>query len=124
MTNLDGKYRLNHLTSRPHSEDQRGMDVIQIENGQSHFEDIYGCVWDTLFEVIDDEHIRMSAYVDQSKADMDHVLSSDSGRASGENLKYESLLKLARKGDDMHLSGQINIGDDIVIISLHKITNT
>jgi len=123
MKIISGQYKLQHVTSRPHSEDQRGMEVIQIENGQSHFKDMYGCIWDTTFKTIDEDHIKMTAQVDQSQVDMDHVLSAESGRASAENLTYESLLKISRKDDSIHLSGQIEIGDDIVIISLHKVTN-
>ncbi len=37
---LDGKYRLDHTTSRKDAEDKRGMQVINVVEGQCHFEDM------------------------------------------------------------------------------------
>lgn len=118
--NLDGEYKIQQVMSRPNHEDQNRMETVIIKDGHSHMEDIYGCVWDTHYEIVDDQHVKMTAKADQSHADMDHPLSGESGRASGENLTFESVLKVSHKDNDVHMSGQINIGDDVVIITLHK----
>jgi len=121
MISLDGTYRLEQVATLDKKPDNRGVNEIEIKDNQSYYTDNYGCKWRTSFTFEDDSHVKMVAVADQSDINLDNALAGASGHTTGEAVTYETLLKLSQKGEQVHLSGEIGIGDKIVLITLHKI---
>jgi hypothetical protein len=64
----------------------------------------------------------MISVADPTDADIDFLLNAPDGTPTREITTYETILKYARKGDKIQLSGQIEYGHDVVFLTMRKMS--
>lgn len=119
---LDGRYRISTTSSKKGPSEKRSDGETEIKNSQTERYDAANCKWTSTFEIINDTQVKMTSVADPSKAAVDFVLTTPDGAPTSESVTYETTLKLARKGDDIQMSGQIDYGSDVVFLTMRKIT--
>jgi hypothetical protein len=120
---LDGIYRITSTTSYKGPLEKRSDGETVIKNGQTQRFDEANCKWTSNFEIINDQQVRMVSVADPSNAAIDFSLTAPDGTPTRKPVTYETTLKLARKDDKIQMSGQIQYGNDVVLLTLRKIGN-
>jgi len=121
MTNeLDGTYLITTTTSYKGPLEKRSDGETIISNGQTSRVDDANCQWTSTFEIISDQEVKMTSIADPSNADIDFLLTSPDGAPTRDSVTYETTLKLARKGERIQMSGQINYGNDVVFLTMRS----
>lgn len=118
---LDGKYLITTTTSYQGPLEKRSDGETEIVNSQTHRRDDANCQWVSTFEIIAEDQVKMTSVADPSEAAVDFLLTAPDGSPTREKVTYEAVLKLARKGDRIQMSGQIEYGSDIVLLTMRKI---
>lgn len=117
---LDGKYRVSSTTSYQGPIEKKSDGETEIINGQTHRIDDAGCTWTSTFEIISDTEVKMSSTADATNADVEFLLTAPDGTPTKGPVTYETILKLARKGDRVQMSGQIEYGNDVVLLTMRS----
>ncbi len=121
---LDGQYRITSTTSYQGPLEKRSDGETRIENSQTQRTDDADCRWTSTFKILNENEVKMTSLADPSKAAIDFLLTAPDGSPTREPVTYEATLKLARKGDDqIQMSGQIEYGQDVVFLTMRKISN-
>lgn len=120
---LDGTYRITSTTNYQGPLEKRSDGETVIANGQTERIDDAGCKWTSTFNIIDDHTVEMVSVADPENAHIDFLLRRPDGSPTRDKVTYRSRLKLARKDDKIQMSGQIEYGDEIVLLTLRKIAN-
>lgn len=120
---LDGKYRITSTTNYDGPLEKRSDGETVIKNGQTERVDDAGCKWTSTFNIVDDNTVEMVSVADPENAHIDFLLRRPDGSPTRDKVTYRSRLKLARKEDKIQMSGQIEYGDEIVLLTLRKISN-
>lgn len=120
---LDGLYRITSTTNYQGPLEKRSDGETVIRNGQTERIDDAGCKWTSTFSIIDDNTVEMISVADPENAHIDFLLRRPDGTPTREKVTYRSRLKLARKDDKIQMSGQIEYGDEIVLLTLRKTGN-
>lgn len=121
---LDGKYRISTTTSYQGPLEKRSDGETEIINGQTSRIDDAGCKWTSTFEIIGvqgEEQVKMTSTADPSTAAVDFLLTRPDGSPTRDPVTYEAIMKLARKGDKVQISGQIEYGNDVVFITMRSV---
>ncbi len=119
---LDGTYLVTTTTSYKGPLEKSSDGQTDIIGGQTHRRDAANCKWTSTFEIISDTAVKMTSVADPSEADIDFSLTTPSGVPTREPVTYETTLKFAQKGDRIQMSGQIEYGNDVVFLTMRKIT--
>lgn len=117
---LDGKYRVSSTTSYQGPIEKKSDGETEIINGQTHRIDDAGCTWTSTFEIISDTEVKMSSTADATNADVEFLLTAPDGTPTKGPVTYETILKLARKGERVQMSGQIEYGNDVVLLTMRS----
>ena len=120
-TELDGKYLVTTTTSYQGPLEKKSDGETDIINGQTERFDASNCKWTSTFEIISDTEVKMTSLADPTNADIDFLLTGPDGTPTRDPVTYTSTLKLARKGDRIQMSGQIEYGADIIFITMRKV---
>jgi len=120
---LDGLYRISSTSNYNGPLEKRSDGETTIKDGQTSRVDDAGCEWTSTFTIIDDNTVEMVSVADPANAHVDFLLRRPDGSPTREPVTYTSRLKLARKDDKIQMSGQIEYGDEIVLLTLRKIAN-
>ena len=123
MSELDGAYRITSTNTEKGAIEKRSDGETEIRGGQTQRLDDANCKWTSTFEVIGETEVKMTSVADASEADIDFMLTAPDGSLTRDPVTYETTLKLARKGDKIQMSGQIQYGADIVFLTLRKTGN-
>ena len=118
---LDGKYHITTTSSYHGPIEKRSDGQTEIVNGQTERFDDANCKWTSTFEVLSENEVKMTSVADPSEAAIDFSLVAPDGSPTREPVTYEAILKLARKEDRIQISGQIQYGQDIVLLTMRKI---
>jgi hypothetical protein len=118
---LDGKYRITTTTTGPSDLEKRSDGETEIKNSQTFRNDNANCTWTSTFTIIDDTKVKMVSVANAENAAVDFLLTTPDGKRSRGPVTYETELKLARKGDQIQMSGQIEYGFDRVFLTMRKI---
>ncbi len=118
-TELDGTYNVTTTSSDQSATKSDGQTCI--EAGQTSRLDDNKCKWTSTFEVISENEVKMTSIADASQAKPDFFMTLPNGTPTREPMTFESTLKLARKGDLIQMSGQIDHAGDMVFITMRKI---
>lgn len=121
MHELDGEYNIKTTTNYEGVMPKKSDGVTCIENGQTHRVDEVGCEWQSSFDVISETQVKMTSVADPSNADIDFLLTKPNGDLTSDPVRYETILKLQRKGDRLQMSGSINYGSETIFITMRKI---
>ncbi len=120
---LDGLYRITSTTNYQGPLEKRSDGETVIRNAQTERIDDAGCKWTSTFSIIDDNTVEMVSVADPENAHIDFLLRRPDGAPTREKVTYRSRLKLSRKDDKIQMSGQIEYGDEIVLLTLRKTGN-
>lgn len=119
-TELDGIYLITTTTSYQGPLEKRSDGETQIINGQTERYDDANCKWTSTFEIISENEVKMTSIADPSEADANFLLTAEDGTPTRNAITYETTLKLARKGDRIQMSGEINYGNDVVFLTMRS----
>jgi len=92
----------------------------EIRGGETSRTDENGVVWTSSFTIMNNTQIKMVSVADPTNAAGDFALNRPDGSPTREPVTYESVLRYARKGDQVQMSGQIEYGKEIVFITLRR----
>lgn len=118
---LDGKYRVSSTTSYQGPLEKKSDGETEIINGQTSRRDTTNCLWTSTFNIINEHEVEMVSVADPSEADNDFSLTKPDGSPTREPVTYRAILKLARKGDQIQLSGQVEYDNHITLLTMRKI---
>ncbi len=119
---LDGTYQVTSTTSYNGPLQKKSDGVTEIKNSQTERRDEANCLWTSNFKIISEIEVEMTSVADPSGADEDFSLTKPDGSPTREPVTYTSMLKLARKGDKIQLSGQIEYDNNITFLTMRKLT--
>jgi len=117
---LDGKYRISSTTSYQGPLEKRSDGETEIQNSQTERYDAARCKWTSTFTILNEGEVKMVSVADPSEAVVDFLLTAPDGSPTRKPVTYETILKLARKGDKIQMSGQIDYGKDVIFLTMRK----
>ncbi len=119
---LDGKYQVTSTTSYDGPLEKKSDGVTEIINGQTRRHDGANVLWTSTFTVLNEKEVEMVSVADPKDAVVDFLLTKPDGSPTKDAVTYKAILKLARKGDKIQMSGQISYGKEVVLLTMRKIT--
>lgn len=120
-TELDGKYLVSTVSNYNGPIERRSDGETEIVDGQTKRIDDNKVKWTSTFEIVSDTEVKMTSVADPTDAVSDFGLMTPQGRLTRRPMTYESILKMARRGNEIRMSGQIEIGDEIVFLTMRSI---
>lgn len=118
---LDGKYRVTTMSDYQGPIPMQSDGETEIINGQTSRVDKAKCKWNTVFTVLNENEVKMESMADPADAAPDFCLTLPNGSLTREPVTYTTILKVARKGDKIRLSGQIQNGSVITMLTMTKV---
>ncbi len=118
---LDGKYQVSTVSNYDGPLERKSDGVTEIRDGKTSRVDENKVVWTSEFVILNNKQIKMISVADPSKARSDFALNRPDGSPTREPVTYESILRFARKGDQIQMSGQIEYGKELIFITLRRI---
>lgn len=120
-TELDGVYQVSSASNYDGPLVKRSDGTTEIRNGQTSRRDGNNVLWTSTFKILNETEVEMVSVADPREARGDFALLRPNGTPSRDITTYTSVLRLARKGDKIQLSGQIEYGNEIVILTMRKV---
>lgn len=120
-TDLDGVYQVSSASNYDGPLVKRSDGTTEIRNGQTSRRDGNNVLWTSTFKILNEAEVEMVSVADPREARDDFALLRPNGTPSREITTYTSVLRLARKGDKIQLSGQIEYGNEIIILTMRKV---
>lgn len=120
-TELDGIYQVSSASNYDGPLVKRSDGTTEIRNGQTSRRDGNNVLWTSTFKILNETEVEMVSVADPREARGDFALLRPNGTPSRDITTYTSVLRLARKGDKIQLSGQIEYGNEIVILTMRKV---
>jgi len=121
LQDLDGRYRVTTISDYKGPIPLQGDGETEMKDGHIKRTDKKGCRWSTRLTIIGEDEVWFESEADPSDADPDFCLITVSGEPTREPVSYSAVLKVARKGDRIRLSGQIEHGRVTTVITMMKI---
>lgn len=120
-TELDGEYLVTSISSYEGPLDQRKSDgVTRIVNGRTERIDGDNVLWTSTFNIISENEVEMISIADPKQAPLDFALTRPDGVPTRQPVTYTTILKLARKGEKIQMSGRIEYGNDVILLTMRK----
>lgn len=117
---LDGTYQVSSTSSYDGPLERKSDGITQIVDGKTSRTDDNGVQWTSTFTILSETEVEMVSVADPRKAKPDYALTRPDGVPTREPVTYRSVLKLARKGERIQMSGQIEYGNDIIFLTMRK----
>ena len=117
---LDGTYQVTSTSSYDGPLKKKSDGITEIRDGKTSRVDDNGVKWNSTFTILNDNEVEMISTADPSDANIDFALIAPDGTPTLEAISYRSVMKYARKGDRIQLSGRIEYGDEIVLLTMRK----
>lgn len=118
---LDGKYQVSSTTSYQGPLEKKSDGMTEIIDGKTERRDDANCLWTSTFTVINENEVEMVSVADPTEADGDFSLINPDGTPTRQPVTYRAVLKLARKGDKIQMSGEVEYDNDITLLTMRKI---
>ena len=77
-------------------------------------------IWTSEFKILNETEVEMISIADPSRAKGDFALIRPDGSPTREPVIYRTIMKLARKGDKIQMSGRIEYGDEITLLTMRR----
>ncbi len=119
---LDGTYQVSSMTDYKGPLQKKSDGITEIRDGKTNRHDDANCKWTSTFTILNDTEVEMVSIADPADADADFLLTRPDGAPTRDPVTYTAKLKLARKDDKIQMSGQIDYGNDIVFLTMRKIS--
>lgn len=123
MSELDGLYQVTTTTNYQGPLEKQSDGQTRITNGQTSRRDAANCLWTSTFTVRNEQEVEMLSIADPREANADFALTRTDGSPTREPVEYRSTLKYARKADKIQLSGTIQYGNEVVFLTMRKISD-
>ena len=120
---LDGKYQVSSTTSYKGPLEKKSDGQTEIIDGKTERRDDANCLWTSTFTILNENEVEMVSVADPSEADGDFSLTRPDGSPTREPVTYRAVLKLARKGDKVQMSGEVEYDNDITLLTMRKIVD-
>ena len=117
---LDGTYFVSSTSNYDGLAERKSDGETEIRQSQTERRDKNNVLWTSVFTVLGDTEVEMASTADATDAPADFYLTKPDGSPTRQPVTYKSILKLARKGDKIQMSGQIEYGNEIVFLTLRK----
>ena len=121
IEDLDGKYRVTTVSDYSGPAPMKSDGFTEVSNGQTRRTDANSVQWTTQLTVISDHEVKLTSTADPKDAKKHFLLTGENGQLTNDPVVYTALLKVARKGDDLRLSGTIQHGKTSTVITMTKI---
>ncbi len=118
---LDGLYQVSSTSSYQGPLEMKSDGTTTITDGQTHRRDKANCLWTSTFSILNENEVEMVSVADPTDAAPDFSLLRPDGSPSRQPVTYKTVLKLARKGDKIQMSGQIEYGGNVTFITMRRI---
>jgi len=118
---LDGTYQVTTTSNYKGPLEKKSDGITEIKDGKTERYDDANCKWTSIFTIVNEEEVEMVSTADPSEADIDFLLTAPDGSPTRDPVTYKTTLKLARKGDKIQMSGQIEYGNDITFLTMRKV---
>jgi hypothetical protein len=118
---LDGKYRITTISDYQGPLPLQSDGETEIVEGRTDRFDKKGCHWTTRLTILNDNEVKFEATADPLEADDDFLLIGANGMPTREPVDYMTVLNVAQKDGRIRLSGQIEHGKIITVITMIKI---
>ncbi len=118
---LDGIYSVSTTSSYLGPLEKKSDGRTEIKNGQTKRYDEAHCLWTSTFTIISENEVEMISIADPTEAEETFALTNADGSPTRKPVEYKTVLKLARKGDKIQMSGQIEYGNDVIFLTMRKI---
>ena len=122
-TELDGVYQVSSASNYDGPLVKRSDGTTEIRDGQTSRRDGNNVLWTSTFKIMNETEVEMVSVADPREARDDFALLRPNGTPSRDVTTYTSLLRLARKGEKIQLSGQIEYGNEIIILTMRKVSD-
>lgn len=93
---------------------------VLIENGMSYSKHPNGYIWETHFEIIGDDVVKMISTVDPSHAGASAFVVDDKGNLTKSLVTYRTTLAAQQNGDGLILSGEIHHFGGVTSVTFTK----
>ena len=119
--NLDGRYQVTSTSSYEGPLERRSDGMTEIRGGKTSRMDGNSVIWTSTFNILSDTEVEMISVADPSRAKGDFALIRPDGSPTREPVTYRTVMKLARKSDKIQMSGRIEYGDEVTLLTMRKI---
>ena len=120
---LDGVYQVSSTTSYQGPLEKKSDGTTEIRGGKTERFDKANCKWTSNFTVLSENEVEMVSVADPANADSDFSLTNPDGSPTRQPVTYRAVLKLARKGEKIQMSGQIEYDNNITLLTMRKIAS-
>lgn len=118
---LDGVYSVTSISSYDGPLARAKSDgVTTITDGKTARRDDDNVLWTSTFTVLNDAEVEMISVADPRETRIDFALTRPDGTPTRQPVTYSTILKLARKGDKIQMSGRIEYGNDVVLLTMRR----
>lgn len=121
IKDLDGKYRVTTIADYHGAIPLKSDGVTEVKGGKTSRVDAAGVLWTTQMTVLNENEIRFESTADPANAAADFLLTRENGSLTHDPVTYVSTLKVSRKDSKIRLSGNIQHGKVITVITMTKI---
>lgn len=118
---LDGLYQVSSTSSYQGPLEMKSDGTTTIIDGQTHRRDKANCLWTSTFSILNENEVEMISVADPTDAAPDFSLLRPDGSPSRQPVTYKTVLKLARKGEKIQMSGQIEYGGNVTFITMRRV---
>jgi hypothetical protein len=118
---LDGQYRVSTVSNYDGPLERKRDGVTEVQNSQTYRVDDNNVKWTSTFEIMNENQVKMTSLADPTDAVSSFALNRPDGSPTRNPVTYESILKYARKGEQIQLSGQIEYGNEIIFLTMRKV---
>lgn len=118
---LDGIYQITSTSNYEGPLERKSDGRTEIRDGRTERRDGNNVVWKSEFRIISETEVDMVSLADPAEASPEFALIKPDGTPTYDPVTYTSRLKLARKGDQIQMSGRVEYGDEVVLLTLRKI---
>lgn len=117
---LDGTYRITTISNYDGPVEKKSDGTTEIKDGRTHRVDEAGCVWTSELIPISENQVKFVSTADPTNANPDFCLTAENGQLTRDPVTYSTVLDMARMGEKIKLSGQIEHGAMTTIITMIK----
>lgn len=121
--NLDGKYQVTSTSNYDGPLERKSDGITIIRNGETARFDENNVLWSSRFRVLNEKEVEMTAIADPAEAKEGFALTRPDGSPTLEPVTYKTILRLARKEGKIQMSGQIEYGDEIVLLTMRRLSD-
>ena len=121
LEDLDGKYRVTTISDYNGPVPLKSDGITEVRNGQTHRTDSNNVQWTTQLTILSDQEVKLTSTADPKDAKKNFLLTRENGDLTNDPVVYTAILKVARKGADIRLSGTITHGKTSTVITMTKI---